>query len=205
MTAPPQPARTSRAAALVAHLQDLAEREDRGALAALRRGLGKEPGTTPEMYPLVEPFLRGARPRETEAAYIVASLFGLHPVRWRAPEHTYNTSVGWSLSHIRTRDDGQDDDGVARRFVALLNCERDALPTHLRQLLSLLHGRADAAAVDWEQLYWDIVRWDGVHRHVQRAWAAGFWRGGKAADAAGATPDPDATGDDASDALDDNE
>lgn len=185
----------SRAIALVAHLEDLAAREDRGAVAALRRGLGKEPGTVPEMYRHVEPFLQSAGPRETEAAYLVASLFGLHPVAWTRPEDSpWNTSFGWSLRPIRSRDDGmeqREDEGVARRFVAALTCDRPALGTHLRQLLSILHFRKDSAPVDWERLYRDIVNWEDADRRVRRRWAEGFWRGTRPEHADDAIQEPD--------------
>lgn len=169
----------TRASALVAHLQELAAREDRGALAALRRGLGKDPGTVPEMYPHVEPYLQGASKLETEAAYLVASLFGLHPVAWDpAAAHPWNTSFGWSLHSIRFRTDGSEDEGVARRLLATLSGGAEALPTHLRQMLSLLHSRQDTAPIDWVQLYWDALRWEEVDHRVQRSWAETFWRGG---------------------------
>lgn len=181
MTASPAP---TRAVALVAYLQTLAVREDRGALAALRRGLGKEAGTVPDMYRHVEPYLQGAGRLQTEAAYLVASLFGLHPVVWD-PEgaHPWNTSFGWSLHHIRFRSDGsseerKEDEGVARRFLAALACDLPALPIHLRQLLALLHSRWDTAPINWERLYWDVVDWGDVDRRVQRRWAEAFWRGG---------------------------
>lgn len=184
MTAPPQ----SRAAALVAHLHGLAEREDRGALAALRRGLGKEPGTVPEMYPHVEPYVSGAGRPQADAAYVVASLFGAHPVPWKKDDDTpYNTSFGWTLNRIRFRDNGSEDQGVARRFVAALNSAREALPVHLRQLLSLLHARDPEAPVDWERLFQDIVDWDHIDRRVQRRWAEGFWRAGPSGATGGST------------------
>jgi len=187
MTAPPQ----TRAAALVAHLHALVEREDRGALAALRRGLGKEPGTVPEMYPQVEPYMAGADKPRADGAYTVASLFGLHPVPWTRPEDApRNSSFGWSLSRIRLRDGGGENEGVTRRFVAALSSDREALSTHLRQLLSLLHSRDDRAPVDWERLFWDIVDWEHIDRRVQRRWAEGFWRGGQAStEADAAEPD----------------
>jgi CRISPR system Cascade subunit CasB len=185
MTAP----RQSRAAAFVAHLHALVkdpERPDRAALAALRRGLGKEPGTVPEMYPHVEPCMAAAPKKKADAAYVVASLFGAHPVPWTQPDDApRNTSFGWTLRHIRFRDDGgedegvarREDEGVARRFVAALNCHREALPTHLRQLFGLLHARAPDAPVDWKRLFEDIVHWEDTDRWVQRRWAEGFWRG----------------------------
>jgi CRISPR system Cascade subunit CasB len=181
MTAPPRSRAAAFVAHFVAHLHALVEdpqRRDRGALAALRRGLGKEPGTVPEMYPHVEPYIKGAKKPGADAAYVVASLFGVHPVPWTQPDGApRNTSFGWTLQRIRFRDDGKEDEGVGRRFVAALNCDRGALPTHLRQLLSLLHARAPEALVDWERLLWDIVDWEHVDRRVQRRWAEAFWRG----------------------------
>ena len=50
-------------------LQELANNQERGALAALRRGLGQPPGTTPEMYRYVEPFLAQNRSLEQERPY----------------------------------------------------------------------------------------------------------------------------------------
>jgi hypothetical protein len=44
----------------VAHLQRLGE--DRAALAVLRQGLGQPPGTTPQMYPYVEPWFTVCSP-----------------------------------------------------------------------------------------------------------------------------------------------
>jgi len=189
MTSAPQ----SRAAALISHLQSLAEREDRGALAALRRGLGKEPGTVPEMYRHVEPYLVGAHKTQADAGYLVASLFGLHSVPWNKPaDAPWNTGFGWTLSRIRQRQHGGEDEGVARRFAAVLNAGRDALPVHLRQLMSLLHSRDESGSVDWERLFRDVVDWERVDRRVQRSWAEAFWRGGGQTSAAEAdTSEPD--------------
>ena len=175
MTSPSQ----SRATVFISYLSSLVEREDRGALAALRLGLGKEPGSVPEMYRHVEPFLSGAGQQQSDAAYLLASLFGLYSVVWEKPaEAPWNTSFGWSLNRIRLRDGGaEEDEGVARRFTAMLGCDREALSNHMRQLVSLLHSRADDAQIDWERLYWDIVDWDDIDRRVQRRWAEAFWRG----------------------------
>ena len=185
----------SRATALHEHLRALVERGDRGALAALRRGLGKPPGTVPEMYRHVEPYLGDARRPQTDAAYLVASLFGLHSVPWKPPENApWNTSFGWTMRRIRVRGDGSDDEGVNRRFEAALSCEGEALSTHLRQLLSLLHSRDATAPVDWERFFWDIVDWERIDRRAQRRWAEAFWRGADGG-ASGEAPPPDRTED----------
>src|SRR5690242_10106207 len=58
-----------------------------GALAALRRGLGKSPGTVAEMYPYVVQYLPQQASRRVEDAYfLIASLFAWHQVDWTAGE-----------------------------------------------------------------------------------------------------------------------
>ena len=47
----------SRVETFLAYLRGLAKRDDRGALAALRHGLGQPPGTAAEMHPYVVQFL----------------------------------------------------------------------------------------------------------------------------------------------------
>jgi CRISPR type I-E-associated protein CasB/Cse2 len=62
----------------ITYLESL--REDRGALAALRRGLGQPPGTAREMYPYVVRWLPAEASAQREAAYfLVAALFAYHP------------------------------------------------------------------------------------------------------------------------------
>lgn len=168
------------ASRFVAHLVALAEREDRAALAALRSGLGKQPGEAPAMFPYVEPCLGETGNRKVvEAAYTVASLFGLHPHHRDAEPGTpeRNRSFGRALRAIRKNGDGSENEGVTRRFVALLNCDRDALPTHLRHLVQLLKSKEKEAHIDFVQLYYDILNWDDLDRRVHRNWAAGFWGG----------------------------
>ena len=45
----------------IRYLQKLADGQERGALASLRRGLGQRPGTVADMYRYVEPFLGQAQ------------------------------------------------------------------------------------------------------------------------------------------------
>lgn len=175
-TAPP-----ARQRPLITRLVQLKERDDRGALAALRQGLGKPAGTAPGMFPYVEPFIPvNDYARHVEVAYLVASLFGLHPAHGAPSEDARSRQqrgFGASLARIRLRDGTtEEDEGVARRFGALLNCDREGLPTHLRHLMSLLHSRASDIPIDYIQLYDDIADWDAPDRRVQRNWAAGFWR-----------------------------
>ncbi len=151
----------------------------RAALAILRRGLGKELGTAPEMYPYVVPFLQGTKDepavrddREEGRYYLIASLFALHASSLVPPsDPPRNLGASFYLLHraIPDRDRGQSMD---RRFTALLACDGDALTTQLRYAVQLL---ADIP-IDWYALFDDIRRWEYQRNPVQRAWARAYYR-----------------------------
>lgn len=155
------------------YLAGLAEREDRAALAALRRGLGKAPGEAAEMYPYLVPWLPRERWGE-ETYYLVASLFGWHPLPWRGAgadgERAAPTNLGASLTRLGAEVEGG---GIERRFVALLNAHRDDLPEHLRRAVGLLKSRD--LPIDWARLLHDVQGWDFPSRSVQRDWARAYW------------------------------
>lgn len=153
-------------------LEQLYADEDRGALADLRRGLGKAPGAAMEMHPYVVPFTRELSRRQEDAFYTVAALFGLCPREsWRRGqgEKEKFTNLGASLKLLKKE---KDSGGVERRFVALLNCRAEDLPAHLRQFVGLL--KTNDLPVDWAQLLRDVIRWDH-DENVQRNWAKAFW------------------------------
>jgi CRISPR system Cascade subunit CasB len=156
------------------HLQALASRRDsgaRGALAALRRGLGKPPGTAFEMWPQVEPYLdSGTASWEEDACYLVAALFaywhqGGPSVAAHPPDN-----FGASMARLRTPDVGP---SLELRLTALLKSHRDDLPVHLRQAIGQL--KAKGVPVHWRRLWLDILNWDHEDSWVQRAWARSFW------------------------------
>ncbi len=152
----------------IAHLESL--QDDRGALAALRRGLGRPAGYAPAMFPYVVPFVPArAGEWQEEAYYLIASLFGFYPV---------STRTGNMGSHFaqlrRQKGDGQ---AVERRFVALLAAHPDELGFHLRQAVSLL--KSEEVPVNWSQLLRDTLSWNNPEwcADVRRRWAAAFWGG----------------------------
>lgn len=157
----------------VSYLQRLAEREDRGALAALRRGLGQPPGTVAAMYPYVVPWLPAeARPWQEAAYYLVAALFALHP----APGGVGNLGYSFRLAERQEPGErGADERASAneRRFVALLAAHPDDLPDRLRQAISFLASKE--VPVNWHQLFRDIARWADASRRVQNEWARAYW------------------------------
>jgi CRISPR system Cascade subunit CasB len=148
----------------VTYLQSL--REDRGALAALRRGLGQPPGTEREMYRYVVPWLPSEpRPQQESVHYLVAALFGYHPQGGGAG------NLGRAFA--RTVAAGDNTTAVERRFTALLTAHVEDLPFYLRQAISFLKSKE--VPVDWHQLFTDLMAWDHPDRYVQQQWARGFW------------------------------
>jgi len=141
-------------------------REDRGALAALRRGLGQPPGTVSSMYPYVVRWLRDSIPPSEEAAYyLVAALYAYHP---------QEGGVGDMGQHFRrTCDPKGDNTAVERRFTTLLAAHPDDLDSYLRQAVSYLKSKD--VPVEWSQLLADVLAWGHPDRYVQRRWARSFW------------------------------
>ena len=152
----------------IGHLENLAHRQDRGALAALRRGLSASPGYTPETYPYVIPWLPNERSLVMEEAFfLVAALFALHPES-RKPTDGRRANFGESFAALR-----QKSGSMEKRFVALLASPWEDLPEHLRHAVALL--KAETVSIDYSQLLQDLIRWNAESRFVQRAWARSFW------------------------------
>ncbi len=148
----------------VRYLKSLEKRQDRAALAQLRRGLGKPPKTAMEMFPYLGQFLsHDSKPRYENAVFIVAALFAYYP---NAQSNIGN--LGASLRRLK-----DDSDSIEKRFVALLNAETNDLPYYLRQIIGLLKSKE--IAVNWERLFKDIQNWNTDQRFVQQKWAEQFW------------------------------
>ena len=124
----------------IAHLEDLKARDDRAALADLRRGLGEPPGTVASMYRHVIPWIPANQFIE-DTAYIVASLFAFHPVSGGA------RTVGTALAAIHSADGSSRPESIERRFTTLLSAHEDDLQVHLRQAISLL--KVNDIPLDW--------------------------------------------------------
>jgi CRISPR system Cascade subunit CasB len=150
----------------VEYLEALEKRDDRGALAALRRGLGEPPGTVPGMFRYVVPFLpEGCPPWKEKAYFLVAALFGYHP----KPGGSGNMGNHFAAA----RDHKGDDTALERRFTALLAAHQDDLPFYLRQAVSFLKSKE--IPINWHQLIRDVQNWGHPEGYVQKAWARAFW------------------------------
>jgi CRISPR system Cascade subunit CasB len=147
------------------------KRDDRAALAALRRGLGRPPGTVPDMYRYVVPWLPDeAPPWREDAYYLIAALFAYHP------KEGGRGNMGNHFA--RTRDPQGDNTAIERRFTTLLAAHPDDLDDYLRQAVSFL--KSEEVPINWHQLLSDVMAWGHPERYVQQRWARGFW--GRAAE-----------------------
>lgn len=152
------------------YLYSLADRQDRGALAALRRSLQDPVGMSAAACPYVVPFLPKEPDLYRERAYfLVAALFGL------AGTHAKGVSIGDAFRRIAAAgsSDGKDNPSIRARFVALLDAHPEDAGDHLRHVASL--ARAKEVALDWEKLLRDLLGLRHPERRVQRAWAHDFW------------------------------
>lgn len=141
--------------------------QDRGALAALRRGLGQPPGHAPEMIRFIAPFISDdTNYWRQQALYMIASLFALHP------SNTTSGNMGDHFAKLKSGDDAP----LERRFTALLSSNPEELDVHLRQAISVLKNKE--TPVNWDQLLRDVTRWGYPESRdrVRRAWAYRFWR-----------------------------
>lgn len=153
-------------AAVVGYLKHLAARQDRAALAHLRRGLGRKPGESMEMYPYVGRFItEKTNASHDRAVFLVSALFADYS---NAAQNVGD--LGRSVLQL-AKDTGSD--SIERRFVALLDAEADDLHYYLRQMVGLL--KANDIPVNWNTLFNDIRFWGSPNRGVQRKWARSFW------------------------------
>lgn len=157
-------------------LIELAERDDRAALARLRRTAGKGPAEAFEAYPYVAPYTERLDSWPEACRYLIAGLFALHPpkrIGEKRVERFSDENLGEAFARLAPRGSSRRD-AVERRFTQLLAAGPEELPDQLRQAISLL--QAGDVAVDWRKLLWNIERWQHAGHRVQREWARAFWQ-----------------------------
>ena len=152
-----------RQKAFIGYLLNLARegQEDRGALADLRSGLGKEPGEMARVHKHVVPCLP-KKSYNDRWYYVTATLFGLFP------KHQGGLSLGAAFRPLRSKSESME-----ARFVALLNAHPEDLDDYLRHTVSLL--KANGQPLDWFRLLDDLIQWDHPDGHVQLTWARDFY------------------------------
>ncbi|GAA1740569.1 type I-E CRISPR-associated protein Cse2/CasB [Luedemannella helvata] len=163
-------------------LREAPDPEAVGALARLRRGIGREPGSdyTLERYlgvpeALVQ-FVPDDRPADVEyAVHDAVSLYALHQQSQRKPMHLDGDGLGRAVSSLLNKTDGPE--GVRRRFAALGTASTyQEVIYHLRGLTTMLRGHA--VPLDYGLLAEDLLdlRKPYGAAKVRAAWGREFFR-----------------------------
>lgn len=159
-----------RAAQFVAALRRACQ--DRGKLAALRRGLS--PATVMDAWPVVAS-LGGDIGQPGESVFVdIAALFASHP------EESNARNFGETCRRIAQGDGKDIPDSFERRFRRLLACDDVANVTgQLRSWVRLAASRN--VGVNYESLFADLSNWPRYADDIRVKWARSFWHAGDVA------------------------
>lgn len=159
-------------------------------LAALRAGLGAEPGSVPKMWPFYTCEIDDWRARfdevsdEQAAEHAALALFGLHQQGRDTPMHRAGVTVGAALRHLRNNDKFSEQAVDSRVAAAVTATSVPALLMRLRGLVTQL--RTIDQPLDYDQLMADIDRWHNpdARQRVRRKWGLGYhvWASPSSAD-----------------------
>ncbi|MFI9410047.1 type I-E CRISPR-associated protein Cse2/CasB [Nocardia gamkensis] len=147
------------------------------ALAALRRGLGHEPGSVPAVIPYYRTLgADGYLTNRLWAEHITLGLFALHQQSKTELVHAPGVSFAAALARLRAADPAGAD-GLDRRFAAAATAtSRTELAGHLRSLVTRLRALNDGG-FDYDHLYRDIRDWDRPDKvdRIRRRWGAHYF------------------------------
>lgn len=157
-------------------------------LAALRRGIGREAGSVPAMWPFYTTLnASGGLTRKLRAEHIALTLFAVHQQSQSQP--VYRARVGDAPCHspgfglgsamLALRHSGKySPDALDRRFAAAATAiSINELSQHLRGLITQLHGVHPQPGLDYTELYHDLRAWQylGGPSRVRRKWGASYF------------------------------
>jgi CRISPR system Cascade subunit CasB len=178
-------------ASVTKHIDQLQRgyRQDRpdavAALARIRRGAGKPPGQTPDLWGLTgTELLYAAAPdwgesarmiRAENAMHVAVTLWALHQQSHREADmhQTGGAELGGAVR--RLMPDGDIDEPIRKRFVrAATASSLDVLAQRLREIVLLL--RANAIPLDYGVLAERLFQWQqpGGQAQVHRTWGRSF-------------------------------
>jgi CRISPR system Cascade subunit CasB len=164
-------------------------------LAALRRGLGRSPGSVPEMWRFYKNSAEG-KPTAFEAEHAALTLFAIHQQSQDRPMHRDGIGLGTAVLALRQHGQPKSDqpkpeaadagkpesidwskiDPVDRRFHAAATAsDLTELIWHLRGLITQLRGIDQP--LDYTRLYKDLCTWqwpDGADE-VRRCWGMQYF------------------------------
>ena len=145
-------------------------------LAALRRGIGREPGSVPAMWPYYTTLSEdGSLTPSLRAEHLVLTLYAVHQQSRPGPMHQRGIGVGTALQALR-RSEKFSPEAVDRRFSAAATATSlGEVAAHLRGLITQL--RAIGQGLDYDLLVRDLVNWQNPERRlgVRRRWGGQYF------------------------------
>ena len=158
-----------RATRFVGSLRRL--RNDRGKLAALRRGLS--PSTVMDAWPVVAA-MGGQIGQPGESAFVdIAALYASHP------EESNARNFGETCRRIAQGESKDVPESFERRFRRLLVCgDAGDLAGQLRSWIRLAASKG--VGVNYEGLFADLLNWPWYADEIRVKWARSFWQSGEA-------------------------
>jgi CRISPR system Cascade subunit CasB len=152
-------------------------------LAALRRGIDREAGTVPALWPYYTTLTEdGRRTRALFAEHLALTLFAVHQQSKTLLMHRDGIGLGTAVLCLK-RSGSFSDDAVDRRFAAAATATSLAeLAVHLRGLVTQLRGITQP--LDYSRLARDLRDWQTPERAaaVRRHWGGQYFAPAKTTD-----------------------
>lgn len=147
-------------------------RNDRGKMAALRRGLTDNPRLHVDAWPVIA----GLGGDIGQSAYVaVAALYATHP-----KDEPNIRNFGETCRRIAQGDGKDIAESFERRFRRLLAC--DSVDDVIGQLRSWVRLAASkGVGVNYESLFADLWNWPWYADDIRVKWAKSFWQSGEVA------------------------
>lgn len=147
-----------------------------GDLAALRRGIGREAGSVPEMWPFYTTLTADGRLTDRlQAEHVALTLFAVHQQSRSQPAQCGGVGLGTAIRVLR--DSARfSPEAVDRRFAAAATATSLAeLSVHLRGLITQL--REVRSGLDYSTLFRDLRDWQWPDRvaAVRRRWGSQYF------------------------------
>jgi CRISPR system Cascade subunit CasB len=145
-------------------------------LAAVRRGVGREPGVVPSMWPYYTTLRAdGTVGIRLRAEHLALTLYAVH--QQSQPTSMHSPGVGVGAAALRLRSSGKfSPEAVDRRFHAIATATTLAeVGMHLRGLVTQLRGIGQPLDYDW--LDRDLRDWQDPARQsaVRRRWGGQYY------------------------------
>jgi CRISPR system Cascade subunit CasB len=161
----------------VEYMKNLYKRDDKAALAALRRGVKAMPNLEIECFQYIYPGIRlmnYPNPQYIEkTAFMVGVLFALWHSGQIDPSILNENPNSFGDSFYRLKNSSGGSESLEKRFTALLNAHKDDLSQHLRHIVGIM--RSNNIPINWEDLAKGIDNWTHPKQKIQVRWARDYW------------------------------